>query len=100
MDREEMGETPSKLENIGASPENPMILGNSSLRQSSDIDICPTSVSKFMAANGKKDHEVTSGKRKRSIPMKFKSPFALDKPKSRASRSARPGSNNTTRGCF
>ena len=57
----------------GATPENPWVVGTSTQAPSSDIDICPSSVSKFMAkANGKKgatidkDEEVMSAKRKRS----------------------------------
>nr|XP_040252122.2 uncharacterized protein LOC120969110 [Aegilops tauschii subsp. strangulata] len=74
----------------GATPENPWVVGTSTQAPSSDIDICPSSVSKFMAkANGKKgatidkDEEVMSGKRKRTVPKKFESPYALDKPSRR-----------------
>ncbi|KAM3272767.1 hypothetical protein ACQJBY_042694 [Aegilops geniculata] len=80
----------------GATPENPWVVGTSTLAPSSDIDICPSSVSKFMAkANGKKgatidkDEEVMSGKRKRTVPKKFESPYALDKPGRRTSRGQR-----------
>nr|XP_040254300.1 uncharacterized protein LOC120972830 [Aegilops tauschii subsp. strangulata] len=51
----------------GATPEKPWVVGTSTQAPSSDIDICPSSVSKFMAkANGKKgatidkDEEVMS----------------------------------------
>ena len=90
----------------GATPENPWVVGTSTQAPSSDIDICPSSVSKFMAkANGKKgatidkDEEVMSGKRKRTIPKKFESPFKLDKPGKRSARGTKPSGNTTaTRG--
>ena len=90
----------------GGTPENPWVVGTSTLAPSSDIDICPSSVSKFMAkANGKKgatidkDEEVMSGKRKRTVPKKFESPYALDKPGRRTSRGQRTsGTSTATRG--
>ena len=90
----------------GGTPENPWVVGTSTLAPSSDIDICPSSVSKFMAkANGKKgatidkDEEVMSGKRKRTVPKKFESPFKLDKPSKRSARGTKPSGNTTaTRG--
>ena len=87
----------------GATPENPWVVGTSTQAPSSDIDICPSSVSKFMAkANGKKgatidkDEEVMSGKRKRTVPKKFESPYALDKPSRRTNRGHRPSGTTTT----
>ena len=90
----------------GATPENPWVVGTSIQAPSSDIDICPSSVSKFMAkANGKKgatidkDDEVMSGKRKRTVPKKFESPFALDKSGRHTSRGQRAsGTSTATRG--
>ena len=90
----------------GGTPENPWVVGTSTLAPSSDIDICPSSVGKFMAkANGKKggtidkDEEVMSGKRKRTVPKKFESPYALDKPGRRTSRGQRTsGTSTATRG--
>ncbi|XBI99380.1 hypothetical protein VPH35_019462 [Triticum aestivum] len=63
---------------------------------------------KFMAkANGKKgvtidkDEEVMSGKRKRTVPKKFESPYALDKPGRRTSRGQRTsGTSTATRALF
>ncbi|XBH61727.1 hypothetical protein VPH35_116122 [Triticum aestivum] len=92
----------------GATPENPWVVGTSTQAPSSDIDICPSSVSKFMAkANGKKgatidkDEEVMSGKRKRTVPKKFESPYALDKPSRRPNRGQKPsGTSTATRALF
>ncbi|XP_073362537.1 uncharacterized protein [Aegilops tauschii subsp. strangulata] len=92
----------------GATPENPWVVGTSTQARSSDIDICPSSVSKFMAkANGKKgatidkDEEVMSGKRKRTVPKKFESPYALDKPSRRPNRGQKPsGTSTATRALF
>ncbi|XP_073355357.1 uncharacterized protein [Aegilops tauschii subsp. strangulata] len=92
----------------GATPEHPWVVGTSTQAPSSDIDICPSSVSKFMAkANGKKgatndkDEEVMSGKRKRTVPKKFESPYALDKPSSRPNRGQKPsGTSTATRALF
>ena len=71
----------------GATPENPWVVGNSTQAPSSDIDICPSSVSKLMAkANGKKgatvdkDEEVMSGKRKQTVPRNLNSPTHLKSP--------------------
>lgn len=87
----------------GATPENPWVVGTSTQAPSSDIDICPSSVSKFMAkANGKKgatidkDDEVMSGKRKRTVPKKFESPYALDKPSRRTNHGHRPSDTTTS----
>ena len=86
----------------GATPKNPWVIGNSTQAPSSDIDICPSSVSKFMAkANGKKgatidkDEEVMSGKRKRTVPKKFESPYALDKPSRRTNLGQRSSDTTT-----
>ena len=87
----------------GATPENPWVVGNSTQAPSSDIDICPSSLSKFMSkANGKKgatgdqDEEVMSGKRKRIVPQKFESPYALDKPSRRTNHGQKPSGTTTT----
>ena len=82
------------------------MVGTSTQAPSSDIDICPSSVGKFMArANGKKggtidkDEEVMSGKQKQTVPKKFESPYALDKPGRRSSHGQRASSTSTsTRG--
>ncbi|XBH83267.1 hypothetical protein VPH35_071729 [Triticum aestivum] len=92
----------------GATPENPWVVGNSTQAPSSDIDICPSSVSKLMAkANGKKgatvdkDEEVMSGKRKRTVPKKFESPYALEKPSRRTNRGQKPtGTRSASRALF
>ncbi|XBJ07321.1 hypothetical protein VPH35_012868 [Triticum aestivum] len=92
----------------GATPENPWVVRTSTQAPSSDIDICPSSVSKFMAkANGKKgaainkDEEVMSGKRKRTGPKKFESPYALDKPSRRTNRGKKTsGTSTSTRALF
>ena len=87
----------------GTTPENPWVIGNSTQAPSSDIDICPSSVSKLMAkANGKKgatidkDEEVMSGKRKRTVPKKFESPYALDKPSRRTNHGQKPSGTRST----
>ncbi|XP_073360656.1 uncharacterized protein [Aegilops tauschii subsp. strangulata] len=58
-------------------------------------------------ANGKKgatidkDEEVMSGKRKRTVPKKFESPYALDKPSRRTNRGQKPsGTSTATRALF
>ena len=55
---------------FGGTPKNPWVAGTSTQAPSSDIDICPSSVSKFMAkenvkkgATIDKDEEVMSEKR-------------------------------------
>ncbi|KAE8793495.1 hypothetical protein D1007_31773 [Hordeum vulgare] len=88
------GGSPTKSNNeCGATPENPWIIGNSPQAASSDIDIVPSYVSKFMANAKKqklativKDDEVISGKRKHMFPEKFVSPYALDKVRRRPAR--------------
>ncbi|XP_073359621.1 uncharacterized protein [Aegilops tauschii subsp. strangulata] len=86
----------------GATPENPWVVGTSTQAPSLEIDICPSTVSKFMAkANGKKgatidkDEEVMSGKPKRTVPKKFESPYALDKPSRRPNRGQKPSGTST-----
>ena len=56
-------------------------------------------------ANGKKgatidkDEEVMSGKRKRTVPKKFESPYALDKPSRRTNHGQKPsGTRSASRG--
>ncbi|XP_073360352.1 uncharacterized protein [Aegilops tauschii subsp. strangulata] len=92
----------------GATPENPWVIGTSTQAPSSDIDIFPSSVSKVMAkVNGKKgstidkDEEVMSGNRRRTVPKKFESPYALDKPSRRTDRGQKPsGTSTATRALF
>nr|XP_040254088.1 uncharacterized protein LOC109779963 [Aegilops tauschii subsp. strangulata] len=88
--------TPAKLnvdkttkptDECGATPENPWIEGNSPRAESSDIDISASSIDRMVgkskgkksAATAKED-DVISGKRRRTVPKKFESPFKLDKP--------------------
>ncbi|XP_073359874.1 uncharacterized protein [Aegilops tauschii subsp. strangulata] len=94
--------TPAKLnvdkttkptDECGATPENPWIVGNSPRAESSDIDISASSIDRMVgkskgkksAATAKED-DVISGKRRRTIPKKFESPFKLDKPGKRSAR--------------
>ncbi|XP_073362872.1 uncharacterized protein [Aegilops tauschii subsp. strangulata] len=88
--------TPAKLnvdkttkptDECGATPENPWIVGNSPRAESSDIGISASSIDRMVgkskgkksAATAKED-DVISGKRRRTVPKKFESPFKLDKP--------------------
>ncbi|XP_073359931.1 uncharacterized protein [Aegilops tauschii subsp. strangulata] len=94
--------TPAKLnvdkttkptDECGATPENPWIVGNSPRAESSDIDISASSIDRMVgkskgkksAATAKED-DVISGKRRRTVPKKFESPFKLDKPDKRSAR--------------
>nr|XP_045090088.1 uncharacterized protein LOC109734293 [Aegilops tauschii subsp. strangulata] len=94
--------TPTKLnvdkttkpsDECGATPENPWIVGNSPRAESSDIDISASSIDRMVgkskgkksAATAKED-DVISGKRRRTVPKKFESPFKLDKPGKRSAR--------------
>nr|XP_040254150.1 uncharacterized protein LOC109740311 [Aegilops tauschii subsp. strangulata] len=94
--------TPAKLnvdkttkptDECGATPENPWIVGNSPRAESSDIDISAGSIDGMVgkskgeksAATAKED-DVISGKRRRTVPKKFESPFKLDKPGKRSAR--------------
>nr|XP_040251964.1 uncharacterized protein LOC109761141 [Aegilops tauschii subsp. strangulata] len=94
--------TPAKLnvdkttkptDECGATPENPWIVGNSPRAESSDIDISASSIDRMVgkskgkksAATAKED-DVISGKRRRTVPKKFESPFELDKPGKRSAR--------------
>nr|XP_040244029.1 uncharacterized protein LOC120963456 [Aegilops tauschii subsp. strangulata] len=94
--------TPAKLnvdkttkptDECGATPENPWIVGNSPRAESSDIDISASSIDRMVgkskgkksAATAKED-DVISGKRRRTVPKKFESPFKLDKPGKRSAR--------------
>ncbi|KAE8778575.1 hypothetical protein D1007_48474 [Hordeum vulgare] len=88
--------------------ENPWIIGNSPRSSSSYIDIMPSYVTKFMA-NSKgqkfptfgKDDEVLSGKRKRIVPKKFESTYALDKRDRHYARGSRPsGTTSASRALF
>ncbi|XP_073355659.1 uncharacterized protein [Aegilops tauschii subsp. strangulata] len=94
--------TPAKLnvdktmkptDECGATPENPWIVGNSPRAESSDIDISASSIDRMVgkskgkksAATAKED-DVIPGKRRRTSPKKFESPFKLDKPGKRSAR--------------
>nr|XP_040249442.1 uncharacterized protein LOC120966918 [Aegilops tauschii subsp. strangulata] len=94
--------TPAKLnvdkttkptDECGATPENPWIVGNSPRAESSDIDISASSIDRMVgkskgkksAATAKED-DFISGKRRRTVPKKFESPFKLDKPGKRSAR--------------
>ncbi|XP_073357885.1 uncharacterized protein [Aegilops tauschii subsp. strangulata] len=94
--------TPAKLnvdktakptDECGATPENPWIVGNSPRAESSNIDISASSIDRMVgkskgkksAATAKED-DVISGKRRRTVPKKFESPFKLDKPGKRSAR--------------
>nr|XP_040244153.1 uncharacterized protein LOC109750345 [Aegilops tauschii subsp. strangulata] len=94
--------TPAKLnvdkttkptDECGATPENPWIVGNSPRAESSDIDISACSIDRMVgkskgkksAATAKED-DFISGKRRRTVPKKFESPFKLDKPGKRSAR--------------
>ncbi|XP_040251557.1 uncharacterized protein [Aegilops tauschii subsp. strangulata] len=105
--------TPAKLnvdkttkptDECGATPENPWIVGNSPRAESSDIDISASSIDRMVgkskgkksAATAKED-DVISGKRRRTVPKKFESPFKLDKPGKRSARAARSEKNMTKR---
>ena len=58
----------------GGTPENPWVVGTSTLAPSSDIDICPSSVSKFMAkANGKRVQQ--SIRMRKLCPVSARGPF-------------------------
>jgi hypothetical protein len=85
-------------DDCGKTPDNPWIV-DTDRAPSSDIDICPTSVGKLLAKAKRnnadtvgKDEDVMSGKRKRSIPKKFKSPYALEKRSRRPNRGTRTSS--------
>ncbi|XBI22099.1 hypothetical protein VPH35_063157 [Triticum aestivum] len=109
--------TPAKLnvdkttkptDECGATPENPWIVGNSPLAESFDIDISASSIDRMVgkskgkksAATAKED-DVISGKRRRTVPKKFESPFKLDKPGKRSARGTKPSGNTTaTRALF
>ncbi|KAI4968797.1 hypothetical protein ZWY2020_046127 [Hordeum vulgare] len=102
------GGSPKKAnEDSGATPENPWI-SNSPRSSSSDIDIVPSYVTKYMAnAKGQKlptfinDDEVLWGNRKRTVPKKFESPYALDKPSRHSARGSRPsGTTSASRALF
>ncbi|KAE8775029.1 Pm3-like protein [Hordeum vulgare] len=91
----------------GATPENPW-MSNSPRSSSSDIDIVPSYVTKYMAnAKGQKlptfinDDEVLWENRKQTVPKKFESPYALDKPSRHSARGSRPsGTTSASRALF
>lgn len=88
----------------GATPENPWEIGDSGRSGSwSGIGISPGSAYKHTnkgkeekEENLEKFTEVASGKRKRTIPKKFSSPYALDQPGRRPTRSTRPSVSKGT----
>ena len=87
----------------GATPENPWVIGESGRSgSSSGIDISPGSVlnkgKEGKEENMEKFTEVTSGKRKRTIPKKFSSPYALDQPSRRPTRGTRPSGSTVSKG--
>ncbi|KAM0877208.1 hypothetical protein ACQ4PT_035642 [Festuca glaucescens] len=93
------GRTPDKpFGDLGSTPDNPFIIDNvDPVTLDSDIDIDAVSVSKFLskakkdAPNGcppsetRKEDELV-GKRKRTVPKKIQSPYALDRPMKRQVR--------------
>nr|XP_040253700.1 uncharacterized protein LOC120971010 [Aegilops tauschii subsp. strangulata] len=100
--------TTKPTDECGATPENPWIVGNSPRAESSDIDISASSIDRMVgkskgkksAATAKED-DVISGKRRRTVPKKFESPFKLDKPGKRSARGTKPSGNTTaTRALF
>ena len=83
----------------GTTPENPWVIGELGRSgSSSGIDISPGSVlnkgKEGKEENMKKFTEVTSGKRKRTIPKKFSSPYALDQPSRRPTHGATRSDHN------
>ncbi|KAE8794440.1 Pm3-like protein [Hordeum vulgare] len=97
------GGSPKKAnDEYDATPKNPSIINNSPQATSSNIYIMPSCVTKFMDnAKGKrlptigKDDEVLSGKRKRTVPKKFESPYTLDKPSRPSACGTRPSGTTT-----
>lgn len=84
----------------GATPETAWEVGDSEDACWSDFEISFTPRPKHMAKeNIGNDSDVMSGKRKRTIPKKFSSPYALDQPSRRPTRCTRPsGSTTVNRG--
>ena len=85
----------------GATPENPWVIGESGRSSSpSDIDISAGSIRIVTEEENKEENKVkftdaASGKRKRTIPKKFSSPYALDQPSRRPTRGTRPAGSTT-----
>nr|XP_051221957.1 uncharacterized protein LOC127340223 [Lolium perenne] len=62
---------------VGSTPDNPFIIENADpVTSDSEIDLDAVTISKFISKS--KEHEL-AGKRKRTIPKKFQSPYALDR---------------------
>ncbi|KAK1614750.1 hypothetical protein QYE76_049576 [Lolium multiflorum] len=62
---------------VGSTPDNPFIIENADpLTSDSEIDLDAVTISKFMS---KSKEDELAGKRKRTIPKKFQSPYALDR---------------------
>ncbi|KAM0845727.1 hypothetical protein ACQ4PT_056167 [Festuca glaucescens] len=72
------GRTPDKpFGDLGSTPDNPFIIDNvDPVTSDSEIDIDAVTISKFIS-KAKEDEFV--GKRKRTVPKKFQSPYALDR---------------------
>nr|XP_051222339.1 uncharacterized protein LOC127340626 [Lolium perenne] len=62
---------------VGSTPDNPFIIENADpVTSDSEIDLDAVSISKFLC---KSKEDELAGKRKRTIPKKFQSPYALDR---------------------
>ncbi|XP_071678271.1 uncharacterized protein [Lolium perenne] len=62
---------------VGSTPDNPFIIENADpVTSDSEIDLDAVSISKFLS---KSKEDELAGKRKRTIPKKFQSPYALDR---------------------
>ncbi|KAK1641705.1 hypothetical protein QYE76_059510 [Lolium multiflorum] len=61
---------------VGSTPDNPFIIENADpVTSDSEIDLDAVTISKFIS---KSKEDELAGKRKRTIPKKFQSPYALD----------------------
>jgi hypothetical protein len=75
---------------VGSTPDNPFIIENADpVTSDSEIDLDAVSISKFLS---KSKEDELAGKRKRTIPKKFQSPYALDR------RSKRQVRGSSTKG--
>nr|XP_051221956.1 uncharacterized protein LOC127340222 [Lolium perenne] len=62
---------------VGSTPDNPFIIENADpVTSDSEIDLDAVTISKFIS---KSKEDELAGKRKRTIPKKFQSPYALDR---------------------
>ncbi|XP_051211225.1 uncharacterized protein [Lolium perenne] len=65
------------LGDVGSTPDNPFITENAyPVTSDSEIDLDAVTISKFIS---KSKEDELAGKRKRTIPKKFQSPYALDR---------------------